>query len=153
VKPATAHKRVSGREQKTLRINSGAFFFSGIYPSSFILHPSILYPVSLQKYWNRIYRIAVLAVFGLALTGVIFAFLPKVTQFRNYQETKTALEEDIRSKNESIKELRMKQERFNTDKYFVQQLAHEIGYAHEGETIYQFNERNASNMPPETVHE
>jgi hypothetical protein len=104
--------------------------------------------VSPQKYWNVIYRYVAIAVIGLALTGVIFAFMPKVTQFRSYQETKNALDADIRAKEEAIKELRLKQERFSTDKYFVQQIAHEIGFAHEGETIYQFNEKAVSNPPP-----
>jgi hypothetical protein len=104
--------------------------------------------VSPQKYWNVIYRYVAIAVLGLALTGVVFAFLPKVNQFRDYQETKNALDTDIRVKEESIKELRIKQERFASDKYFVQQIAHETGYAHEGETIYQFNEKAVSNLPP-----
>jgi cell division protein FtsB len=103
--------------------------------------------VSPQKYWNVVYRYAAIAVIGLALTGVIFAFLPKVNQFRSYQATKAELEEDIRAKEEAIKDLRLKQERFASDKYFVQQIAHETGYAHEGETIYQFNEKAVSNPP------
>lgn len=111
--------------------------------------------MSPQKYWNKIYRSAAIAAIGLALTGVVFAFLPKVTQFRSYQETKNALDADIRAKEEAIKELRLKQERFSTDKYFVQQIAHEIGFAHQGETIYQFNEKaaGASNPPPAATGE
>ena len=104
--------------------------------------------MSPQKYWNKIYRYAAIAAIGLALTGVVFAFLPKMTQFRSYQETKNTLEEDIRNKEEAIKELRLKQERFGSDKYFVQQIAHETGYAHDSETIYQFNEKPVSNLPP-----
>lgn len=104
--------------------------------------------MSPQKYWNVVYRYVAIAVIGLALTGVVFAFLPKVTQFRSYQDTKNALEADIRAKEEAIKELRLKQERFGSDKYFVQQIAHEIGFAHESETIYQFNEKSGSNPPP-----
>lgn len=104
--------------------------------------------MSPQKYWNKIYRYAAMASIGLALTGVVFAFLPKMTQFRSYQETKNALDTDIRAKEESIKELRIKQERFGSDKYFVQQIAHEIGFAHEGETIYQFSEKPAGSNPP-----
>ena len=100
--------------------------------------------MSPQNYWNRIYRIAALAAIGLALTGVLFAFIPKVARFRSYQQTKAALEEDIRATDEAIKDLRLKQERFGTDKYFVQQMAHEIGYAHESETIYQFNESESN---------
>ena len=106
--------------------------------------------MSPQKYWNVIYRYVAIAVIGLALTGVIFAFLPKVNQFRSYQATKNELEADIRAKEEAIKELRLKQERFGSDKYFVQQIAHEIGFAHEGETIYQFNEKAITNPPAVT---
>jgi len=106
--------------------------------------------VSPQKYWNQIYRYAALAAIGLALTGVVFAFLPKVHQSRAYQATRQALEAEIRSQEEAIKELRIRQERFGSDKYFVQQLAHEIGYAHENEMIYQFGEKpsaGATNDP------
>ena len=106
--------------------------------------------MSPQKYWNVIYRYVAIAVIGLALTGVIFAFLPKVNQFRSYQATKNELEADIRAKEEAINELRLKQERFGSDKYFVQQIAHEIGFAHEGETIYQFNEKAITNPPAVT---
>jgi uncharacterized membrane protein len=101
--------------------------------------------VSPKNYWNQIYRAAALAAIGLALIGIVFAFFPKVSRFRSYQQTKASLEEDIRVKEEAIKELRRNQERFSTDKYFVQQMAHEIGYAHEGETIYQFNDQSATN--------
>jgi hypothetical protein len=108
--------------------------------------------VSPQKYWNVVYRYVAIAVIGLALTGIIFAFLPKVNQFRSYQATKNEMEADIRAKEEAIKELRLKQERFGSDKYFVQQIAHEIGFAHEGETIYQFNEKAVSNPPPASTN-
>jgi cell division protein FtsB len=110
--------------------------------------------VSPQNHWNTLYRIAVLAAVLLALAGVIFAFWPKVTRFRSYQETKEALEADIRTKEESIKALRLDQERFSTDKTFVQKLAHETGYAHEGETVFQFNnEQGVSNPVPEVRDE
>lgn len=109
--------------------------------------------MSPKNYWNQIYRIAALAAVGLALIGVLFASFPKVTRFRSYQQTKASLESDIRTNEEAIKELRLKQERFGTDKYFVQQMAHEIGYAHEGETIYQFKEENKSNGMAEATNE
>jgi uncharacterized membrane protein len=102
--------------------------------------------VSSQKYWNKIYRYVAAAVIGLALVGVVFAFLPKVSQFSSYQKTKNELDKDIRNKEEAIKELRLKQERFGSDKYFVQKIAHETGYAHEGEMIYQFNDKAVSNQ-------
>jgi len=105
--------------------------------------------VSPQKQWNIIYRYAALAAVLLALIGVVFAFLPKVSQFKNYRETKTTLEAEIRSEEEQIKELHLKQEKFSTDKHFVQKIAHEIGFAHEGEVIFQFDNNPATNAPKE----
>ncbi|MBC8207103.1 MAG: septum formation initiator family protein [Kiritimatiellales bacterium] len=89
---------------------------------------------------NQFYRYVVLAVVVLALIGVAFAFLPKINQLQSYQDTKTGLEVDIRATEARIKELRLNQQQFSTDKHFVQKLAHEKGFAHEGETIYQFEE-------------
>jgi len=101
--------------------------------------------VSPQKQWNIIYRYAASAAILLALMGVVFAFFPKVIQFRSYQEIRESLEVSIRTEEERIKELRFKQERFRTDPNFVQQIAHKIGFAHENETIFQFNDATDTN--------
>lgn len=101
--------------------------------------------MSPQKYWNTIYRYVAAAVIVLAVIGVVFAFAPKVKQFNVYQDRKSQLENEIRAEEEYIKDLRLKQERFATDKHFVQQIAHEIGFAHKGETIYQFDEPISTN--------
>lgn len=110
----------------------------------------------MQKYWNRLYRFAIITAAALAGAGALLAFLPKITQFQSYQQTKHELETDIRRKQEQIKDLRLKQERFGTDRYFVQQMAHKIGYAHESETVFQFNDESATNdqsNPPESDEE
>ena len=75
------------------------------------------------------------------------AFFPKVNQFKDYQQTKQQLEADIRMEEERVKELRLKQEKFSTDKHFVQKIAHEIGFAHEGEVIFQFSDEAGTNIP------
>jgi len=105
--------------------------------------------VSPQKHLNIFYRYVAAAVVLLALIGVGFAFLPKVTQFQEYRETKATLEAKIRVEEELIKKLRLNQQKFSTDKYFVQKIAHEFGFAHEGEVIFQFNDNPATNTPKE----
>jgi cell division protein FtsB len=113
-----------------------------IYFSSFIFLSGLLIvvPVSSQNYWNKVYRYVAGAVVCLALIGVAFAFWPKVDQFRSYPDTKAELEAEIHVEQERINQLRLNQEKFRTDKHFVQKIAHETGFAHEGETIYQFEE-------------
>lgn len=104
-----------------------------------------------QNYWNKLYRYVAAAIVLLALVGVTFAFLPKIRQFQGYQDTKTGLEDEIRSDEARIKELRLNQQKFTTDKNFVQKLAHEKGFAHEGEIIYQFEEPSGTNNEARTT--
>jgi len=87
-----------------------------------------------------VYRYLTLAGVLLVLIGAAIAFLPKIQQFQSYQDTKSSLAADIRAEEARIQLYRMNQEKFSTDKHFVQKIAHEIGFAHEGETIYQFDE-------------
>jgi len=101
--------------------------------------------VSSQNHWNKVYRAATLAIICLAVIGVALAFWPKVDQFRSYQSIKSDLMAEIRAENERIAELRNKQAKFRTDKHFVQKIAHEIGFAHDGETIFQFEEEPSTN--------
>lgn len=105
----------------------------------------ILPLVSSQKHWNKVYRYLALAGVLLVLIGAAIAFLPKIQQFQGYQDTKSSLEADIRAEEARIQLYRMNQEKFSTDKHFVQKIAHEIGFAHEGETIYQFDEAAGTN--------
>lgn len=105
----------------------------------------ILPLVSSQKHWNKVYRYLALAGVLLVLIGAAIAFLPKIQQFQGYQDTKSSLEADIRAEEARIQLYRMNQEKFSTDKHFVQKIAHEIGLAHEGETIYQFDEAAGTN--------
>lgn len=105
--------------------------------------------MSPQKYWNKVYRYVALAAVLLVLIGVSFAFMPKIRQFNDYEKTKVNLEAEIAAEKERIKELRLNQEKFSTDKHFVQKIAHEIGFVHEGETVYQFEEPLKTNSTSE----
>ena len=123
----------------------GHFFFK-FQNSSFRAHGLYFPAMSSHNYWNTLYRYTAIAVFVLAVIGIVFAFMPKVTQFHEYQETKSTLGVDLCAEEERIKELRNNQERFHTDKYFVQQIGHQIGFAHEGEVIFQFDDGPTTNI-------
>ena len=101
--------------------------------------------MSPPNYWKKLYRYVGLAMVLLVLIGAALAFLPKIQQFQGYKETKTGLEKEIRTEKSRIKDLREKQQKFTTDKNFVQRLAHEKGFAHENETIYQLEEPAETN--------
>ncbi len=106
--------------------------------------------MSSPKYLKTFYRYLLLSMVVLALIGSAFAFMPRIQQYNEYQETKRQLEEKIREENKRCNGLRLNQQKFTSDKYFVQKLAHEKGFAHEGETIYQFEEVPVTNMESRT---
>lgn len=94
----------------------------------------------------------------MLVAGIMLMFVPKVHQMNKYQKTSSHLQEEIERTVACEKELRQKQQRFQTDPAFVQKIAHEVGYAHKNEKIYQFpdepgvtntmeNDRNVSAVP------
>ncbi len=93
-----------------------------------------------EKYWNLINRIVLSAIALMAVVGVVLAFTPKVKQMQAYQTTRDNLQQHIEVSIASEKDLKERQQRFLTDPVYVERVAHAVGYAHKGETIYHFPE-------------
>ena len=73
-----------------------------------------------------------------AVVGIYLAITPKVHQMNDYQARSDALQQKI---NETVlreRALKEKQRRFVSDPTFVERVAHEVGYAHTNELIFQF---------------
>ncbi len=97
--------------------------------------------VLISKCFRTFYLILCLCVFLLLLLWVVTAFPPKWAEFKKNEKRRDALRCDVFDVKAEARTLRHNQERFLSDKYFVQKLAHEIGYAHEEEVIFQFNDQ------------
>ncbi len=93
-----------------------------------------------EKYWNMILRGAMTIAAGMLVVGAVLMFLPKVRQMHAYEETRDTLQQRIDVTVAAEKELKEKQRRFQTDPVFVEKVAHEVGYARQGETIFHFPE-------------
>jgi len=65
------------------------------------------------------------------------------------EKRRAELRLEIQEAESDAKALCRNQERFFSDKYFVQKLAHETGYAHEEEMIFQFNDRSGDDCEGE----
>lgn len=91
-----------------------------------------------MSHWVAIYRFAWVALGVLVLVGMGFMFVPLFQQDREYHRRESALGEEIRHDEERIRELKLKQERFQSDPAFVERIAHEIGLAKPNETIFRF---------------
>jgi cell division protein FtsB len=98
-----------------------------------------------EKYWNLINRIVLVAVVIMAAVGVVLAFTPKVQQLQTYQQTHDALQQRIEVTVAQEKQLKENQRRFFYDPEFLENVAHEVGYARATETIFHFPEETGPN--------
>jgi len=101
--------------------------------------------------FSKVIRILYLSLYGgvvlFLLLWVVTAFPSKWAEFQKDEARRKELSEEIRQLKKEESMLRRNQDRFWVDKYFVQKLAHETGYAHEGEIIFEF--ADATNRVPE----
>ena len=91
-----------------------------------------------EKYWDLILRAVLAIIVLMGIGGSLLAFVPKLRQMKDYKGTNNALEQEIDSVEAQTKALQEKQNRFKTDRIFVEKIAHEVGYAHTNEIIYHF---------------
>ena len=86
---------------------------------------------------------------AVVVIAVISAFLPKIRQNQERQRRITALEEENRRKEDSVKARRKQQDQVSTDAKYVEKLAREeLGKAKAGETIYRFGARKTNDHLP-----
>ena len=97
-----------------------------------------------EKYWNLINRIVLMAAAAMAVVGIVLAFTPKVKQMQAYQNTRDTLQQSIEKAVAAERDLKEKQRRFKNDAAFVEKVAHEVGYAHKDETIFDFFEETGN---------
>lgn len=97
-----------------------------------------------EKYWILINRIVLAAIGLMAAVGVVLAFTPKIRQMQAYQSTCDTLQQRIEVTIAAERDLKEKQRRFSNDPAFVERVAHEVGYARRGETIYHFPEETGT---------
>lgn len=95
-----------------------------------------------MKYWNLIGRIAAIVIIVFGLLAVLSLFLPKLSETRQLQRTKAAIEEENNRLANDVRQLESKRKRFNYDKAFVERTAREIGMVKPDETIYKFYPTN-----------
>ncbi len=97
--------------------------------------------------WLIIYRVSCVVFIAILVIGVVNIFLPKIRQNVEKQNKTTVMEEENRTMEDMIKQLRKKQEQFVSDPKYVERIAREkLGKAKQGETIFRFNDRNTNDI-------
>ena len=87
---------------------------------------------------DKLFKGLFFVVFGaIVATGLVITF-PKYRQATGLEQTKADLERRINLKNEEIASVREKQNRFRTDREFVEGLARENRRVFPGELVFVF---------------
>lgn len=98
--------------------------------------------------WSIIYRFSWGLLAILIVIGFILIFTPKARKLAQLQRVKAEIEVRNAEKEEQIKALQIRQERFVSDPEFVEHTAREAGMVMEGEVVYKFtNEAHYSRQP------
>jgi cell division protein FtsB len=88
--------------------------------------------------WIIVYRGAWIALVVMLLVAIICTFRPRGVQVRELQHRRAQLEETNRQTDAQIREIRLKQQQFQTDPMFVERTAREeSGMIKSNETIFK----------------
>ncbi len=92
---------------------------------------------------NYIYRalqgLFILAFIAIAVTGAVIS-LPKYKQTQDLEAKKAKIARQIEEKRAEIQEIKEKQNRFNTDREFVESLARQNRRVFPGELVFVFDD-------------
>lgn len=91
-----------------------------------------------KDFWKLLNKAAGILTAAGFLVLVIYLFSPKLQQHRKYQATVEKLNTDIDAIQEQITEIQQKRRHFLQDKDYARRVAHEHGFAEQGEVIYRF---------------
>ncbi len=98
-----------------------------------------------MNFWAVAYKIAVGVLVCLLIVAAFAWIFPKIKLCEEREEKIAALEEKNKQIENSIGELKKKQERFATDPEFVERVAREeLGKAKPGETIYRYTDKKTN---------
>ena len=90
-----------------------------------------------MNYWALIIRFAVGLILVLVLVSLAVVFVPQSNRLRALQRRREQLEAENRRLDEATRELRRKQQLFDTHPAFVIRTAREAGMVMPHETIYK----------------
>ena len=91
-----------------------------------------------KDFWKLLNKAAGIMTAAGFLALVLYLFSPKLKQYQEYQATVEKLETDIEALQEQITEIQTKRRNFVQDKDYARRVAHEHGFAEDGEVIYRF---------------
>ncbi|NCA82904.1 MAG: septum formation initiator family protein [Opitutae bacterium] len=97
-----------------------------------------------MNFWKFIQRICLIASVLLLMLIVLRLFLPLIEQQKALRAREDEVRQDIQREAEQLRMLKMKQEKLQEDRRFIEKIAREdLGYAKPGETVFRFVDEEA----------
>ena len=92
-----------------------------------------------MSFWRNVYRVFLIAAAVLIAVIVVRFFMPKFQEERRLRARLEEARQDVRRTAETLRELKLKQERLREDPRYVEKIAREdLGLAKPGETVFRF---------------
>lgn len=88
--------------------------------------------------WNYIAKWALGIFSGIILMALGLLFVPQVQKHSQQDQRLRELRAEKRHEEARLQDLRVRQERFQNDRDYVQNVAHEIGMVRPDEVIFKF---------------
>lgn len=101
-----------------------------------------------MNFWRTIYRISWALFAVLAISGLLYIFVPQCRSISRLQKQKKLRAEKNENTEREISALKTKRDRFTSDPAFVERTAREMGMIKPGEVMYRFKEEDATSPQP-----
>ena len=108
-----------------------------------------------MQFWRNLYRVFLIVAAALAVVIVVRFFMPKFQEERRLRARLEEARQDVRRTAETLRELKLKQQRLREDPRYVEKIAREdLGLAKSGETVFRrtvrCHEAGMDPVPPTT---
>lgn len=94
--------------------------------------------------WRYIYRSTWFVLTVLIVGGLACIFVPEYGKYTEYRNQIEALDSELAEQEQVLRALKTKQDRFKTERRYVEFIAHEVGMVHPHETIFKIRDDQAS---------
>ena len=92
-----------------------------------------------MSFWRNLYRVFLIVAAALVVVIVVRFFMPKFQEERRLRARLEEARQDVRRTAETLRDLKLKQERLREDPRYVEKIAREeLGLAKPGETVFRF---------------
>lgn len=100
-----------------------------------------------MKIWPVVQLWAFIVVIVVLVSGAAILFLPEIRRHQMSEARLIEMKKILEDKSTHLQELQERQRRFKTEPSYVEHVAHELGLAHPGETVFRISESATAPQP------